>query len=36
MIRLGLQDGAIGLPFWTLGAIALTGAVLSCFLRDEP
>ncbi|PGH02299.1 hypothetical protein GX51_04740 [Blastomyces parvus] len=36
IFRLGLQEGVIGLPFWTLGAIALTGAILSCFMRDEP
>ncbi|PGH00307.1 hypothetical protein AJ79_08238 [Helicocarpus griseus UAMH5409] len=36
MFRVGLQDGVIGLPFWTLSAIAGVGSVLSFFLRDEP
>ncbi|KAI9375231.1 hypothetical protein BJX61DRAFT_494803 [Aspergillus egyptiacus] len=36
MFHQGLKVGNIGLPFWTLAGVAALGAVLSCFLRDEP
>jgi hypothetical protein len=36
MFHVGLTSGYIGIPFWTLGAIAATGSVLSWFLKDEP
>ncbi|KAF8846429.1 MFS general substrate transporter [Acephala macrosclerotiorum] len=36
MFHAGLTTGYIGLPFWTLGAIATAGAALSWCLDDKP
>jgi hypothetical protein len=34
LFRLGLEVGYIGLPFWTLGAVASMGLAVSCFADD--
>ena len=36
MFRLGVNIGYVGLPFWTLGAVAGLGVAVSCVLQDHP
>lgn len=35
LLRLGLQTGYVGLPFWLLGAVKGMGSIVSLYLVDR-